>query len=135
MHSMQNSQARVDFPCEPGSPGVTPNPGDVAETSIEASRRESPRVAFAHLEWVAPCTDGRMPARDKFQEVCCRDISTSGFSYFSTVAPKCKNVVVALGSQSMLKGVVAEIIHVLPVDNDGEKLYAIGCKYTDRVVY
>jgi hypothetical protein len=132
---MQNSQPPAKFPDEPASTGVAKELDDAAETAIHMGRRDSPRVAYARLEWVAPWTDGRMPARDKFQEVCCRDISTSGFSYFSTVTPKSKNVVVALGSQSLLKGVVAEVIHVLPIKNDGKKVYAIGCKYTNRVVY
>jgi hypothetical protein len=135
MQSTPTSQPHANLPCEPGSSGVANQSGDVANTPIEMGRRDSPRVAYAHLEWVAPWTDGRMPARDKFEEVCCRDISTSGFSYFSAVVPKSKKVVVALGSQSLLKGVVAEVIHVLPVENGGKKLYAIGCKYTNRVVY
>src|ERR1700674_324967 len=106
MQSMQNPQRPAKSPSESR---------DVAAMPIAMGRRDSPRVAYAHLQWVAPWTDGQMPARHKFQEVCCRDISTSGFSYFSAVVPKSKNVVVALGSRSLLKGVVAEVIHVLPV--------------------
>ena len=132
---LPSDQSRADLPGEPESSGVAKESGDVADASIAIGRRDSPRIAYAHLEWVAPWTAGHMPARDKFQQVCCRDISISGFSYFSTVIPKSKNVVVALGSQSLLKGVVAEVIHVRPIKNDGKKLYAIGCKYTSRVVY
>ena len=76
-----------------------------------------------------------MPAREEFQEVCCRDISAGGFSYMVEKIPKTKYVVISLGANSVLKGVLAEVIHVNPVEYDGEKMYAVGCRYTSQVVY
>jgi hypothetical protein len=122
----------------PGQPDIVPGePGERLELGAgpaPAGRRDSPRVAYAHLQWVAPSVDGTAPERGEFQEVCCRDISTSGFSYFAEAAPKHKHVIVALGAASLLKGVVAEIVHVSSIVHDGTKMYAIGCRYTGQVV-
>ncbi len=56
-------------------------------TSWESDPDERQRHRYSCLQLVAPYINGRLPAINEFKQVLCHDLSLSGFSYLSDVAP------------------------------------------------
>jgi len=95
-------------------------------------RRGRDRQPFPYQQLVGPIVDGKMPDRDKLVPVLCRDISPGGLSFLMSTPPISDSFVVALGQGGKLTYVVAQVAHVTRVEQDGAKMYLIGCNYTGR---
>jgi hypothetical protein len=100
---------------------------------LRPDRRKLDRRPFPYMQCLAPIYDGQTPSVEMFREVQCRDLSTTGFSYQSAEIPTYRQVLVAFGKQGHLICMVAEIVHVTLVNDNGTELFLIGCKYTGRV--
>ncbi len=104
-----------------------------SRASEGGDRRRRPRRLYPFKQSIAPICDGRIPAAGDFTDVQCHDISSGGFSFFSTVPPAADSFVVILGQPPQLTQVTAQVAHVRRVEHDGCRMYLIGCNYTGRI--
>jgi len=100
---------------------------------IPHNRRRSLRKAFPYIQLIGPMRDGQLPHSDEFQEVRCRDISPSGFSFITKSPPDYQELVVALGAYPSQLYLTAQIMHVNRHRQSGQDLMLVGCSYTSRV--
>jgi hypothetical protein len=98
-------------------------------------RRKHPRIAYPYVQRIAPWTHGERPEPDAFTYVRCKDISASGFSYYGDEPPESDSFVMALGIPPLVTYVIAKIVHVTYVEDDGPDRCVVGCKYVGRAVY
>ncbi len=103
--------------------------------SAQIERRRHPRRSFPYKQRIAAVLDGRLPDRETFADVQCRDIAASGFSFHSPTAPASDTLVVALGVPPKVTYLVAQVVHVTRLEKDGLKKYVIGCQYVGRAAY
>jgi PAS domain S-box-containing protein len=109
------------------------NPSGALPDGIAEERRSRNRRAFPYIQVVAPFDDGKLPERTLFREVRCRDISPTGFSYLTPVAPDYKRLVVAFGAPPALMYLAAEVVHVSPFVFNGCNVFVVGCRYMGRL--
>jgi len=107
-------------PFQPVSPGVA------------LEQRVTLRRAYRYVQRIAPVIDDVMPKPDQFVEVQCNDISAGGISFFLDKPPDFDSLVVALGREPALTYFTARVARVAGVDQDGPKVYLVGCKFTGR---
>jgi len=97
-------------------------------------RRQRPRRAYPYHQLIAPIVDGTLPDRGKFKHLPCHDISSGGFAFVSPGPPASDAFVVALGNPPNLTYLMSQVAHVTRIEQDGQRMYLIGCNYTGRVV-
>ena len=97
-----------------------------------SDRRRKPRRPYPYQQNIAYIRDNNYPTASDFFEVRCCDIAAGGFSFYSPVPPKSKQLVVALGSPSHLTYLTSRVVHVTQVVRDGEIVHLVGCQYTGR---
>jgi PAS domain S-box-containing protein len=100
-----------------------------------AERRRHPRRSFPYKQRIAAVVDGKLPDRQTFVDVQCRDVAASGFSFLSPTPPASDTLVVALGIPPSVTYLVAQVVHVTRVQKHGELKYLIGCTYVGRAAY
>ncbi len=93
---------------------------------------ERQRHRYSCLQLVAPYVNGRLPAISEFKQVLCHDLSLSGFSYLSDVAPDCEQVIVALGKAPFIL-MAARVVHHSPTVIDGVRSEIVGCQFMARI--
>lgn len=98
-----------------------------------AELRSSPRRKYTYQQMIAPMVGERTPSRAEFFPVWCKDLSGSGFSLYLSSPPTFHNLVVALGLAPHMRFYRAEVMHVQPVERDGQSSFLVGCRFTGRV--
>jgi len=95
-------------------------------------QRVSLRRSYRYQQRIAPVIDNVMPKPEQFFEIQCNDISAGGISFFLDKPPDFESLVVALGQEPALSYFTARVARVAGVDNEGPKVYLVGCKFTGR---
>ncbi len=103
-----------------------------AHRSSESHPDERQRHRYSCLQLVAPFIGGHLPAISEFKQVLCHDLSLSGFSYLSDVAPNCEQVIVALGKSPFIL-MAARVVHHSPTVIDGVRSEIVGCQFVARI--
>lgn len=98
-----------------------------------AELRTSPRRKYPYRQMIAPIVGQRVPSRDEFFPVWCKDLSGGGFSIYMENPPAFHNLIVALGLPPHVKFYRAEAMHVQPVELEGRRIFLVGCRFTNRV--
>lgn len=98
-------------------------------------RRRHPRRSFPYKQRIAAVVNGKLPDRQTFVDVQCKDIAASGFSFLSPMPPASDTLVVALGVPPRATYLVAQVVHVTRVEKRGERKFLIGCAYVGRAAY
>ncbi len=113
--------------------GTTPfqPTGEPAQTGHEM--RSSPRRTYQYRQLIAPLLGDRLPARNRFFEVVCEDISAGGISFYLDTPPDFKRVVVGLGQAPQLTFFTADIARVAEKEVDGRRQFLVGCRFTGRI--
>jgi PAS domain S-box-containing protein len=132
-----NAPSRTDWsvPKQPADkvPAMT-NSADLP-SHVAYERRRQPRRAFPYKQRIAPILDEKLPDRKVFEEVQCRDVAASGFSFLHPTPPVSDTLVVALGVPPNMSYLVAQVVHVTRFDDRGQERYLVGCKYIGRASY
>src|SRR5262249_45033401 len=84
--------------------GVLPKSGP-------SNRRQRDRRLFPFVQMIAPLADGTPPDEHQSQPYQCRDISPTGFQFFSPHPPAFKNLMLALGSEGSITYLSARVMH------------------------
>jgi len=132
----------------PGRPGATgqPEPAPFGRAPADPQRhrvargtkidrRRVTRHHYPYEQEVAPIEDDRLPSREAFRLVSCRDISPKGFSFLTREPPCYDKLVAAFGSPQAPIYVVARVIHISMTGIDGKPRYLVGCQYIGRASY
>jgi PAS domain S-box-containing protein len=119
----------------PTSQEELPAKADALPGPIKDERRRRARLAYPYRQRIAPIIDGKLPAKDEFVEVRCKDIAAGGFSFISAKPPQSEVLVVALGTPPKLTYLTAQVAHVTRVQRDGRRVYLVGCSYIGKVAY
>ena len=106
---------------------------ETAGASDGANRRTAPRRSFDYHQFVAPYNGGSLPGKATFREVACQDISSTGFSFYSSQLPDFDTLVVALGVAPNLTYMSARIVNRSQVADDPAPMYRIGCRFSGKV--
>jgi PAS domain S-box-containing protein len=132
----------VRMPYPPTAPDALPADGpQPAKGSgrlpphVPVERRRHPRRSFPYKQRIAAVLDGRLPDRQTFVDVQCKDIAASGFSFLSPKPPASDTLVVALGVPPRVTYLVAQVVHVTRVEKRGQRKFLIGCAYVGRAAY
>lgn len=104
----------------------------------EASRRgaelrTSPRRKYPYRQLIAPIVGAKVPSREDFFPVWCKDLSGGGFSIYMENPPTFHNLIVALGVSPHVKFYRAEAMHVQPIEYEGRRVFLVGCRLVTRV--
>ncbi|HEV2971387.1 MAG TPA: PilZ domain-containing protein [Pirellulales bacterium] len=101
-----------------------------ASESLE--RRGAKRFPFRVLQFMAQYDRTGMPSRDRFQQVRCQDLSTSGVSFLWPRIPDFEYVVIGLETAGPPIHVTARVTSVRPSPNEPGQLL-VGCQFTGKV--
>lgn len=99
-------------------------------------RRRHERQACSNINLIAPCTDGVLPAMDKFQRVQFFDISVSGFSMLVRSVPTSNQFAVALINEKGLIFMAAEVANIRQAKREranDKPLLIVGCRFRQRL--
>ena len=110
-----------------------PRPFRALRTLVPEEHRQFIRRIYHYRQQVAPYSEGRFPRAEDFISVECKDISAGGIGFFMEKEPFFRRLVVALGEGSATSYFLAEIVRVIPVNRQGQKIYQIGCKFNGRI--
>jgi hypothetical protein len=102
---------------------------------LNGERRRHVRRSYPYRQSIGYVLDGRLPGPDEFHTVQCNDIAANGFSFLSRTPPQSDSLVVALGTAPRLTYIAAQIVHATRIEQNGRKLFLVGCCYTNRVRY
>jgi diguanylate cyclase (GGDEF)-like protein len=129
------------LPVDPGAvAGKAETAGVVRQQLVEVApengpgdRRMQPRHSFARVQRIAPYVAGRAPAAEDFHDVQCRDLSSSGISFWMRSPPEFSSLVLALAGGDAVKYLVAEVMRTVPVRHGDKTVYIVGCRFTGRL--
>ena len=102
---------------------------------IDAERRTRARRAYPYKQRLGEVVMGVLPKRDQFREIQCNDIAAGGFSFICSSLPESKTLVIELGTPPKTTYLMAEVAHSTRFEQDGRRVYMIGCRYVGRAVY
>ncbi len=105
---------------------------DHKQQQQQIERRGDPRRSFECVQLVAPVQDGRMPGQSEFRHVKFQDLSSQGFSYHALRSPDHCRVVVALGAVPFTF-LLARVVHVTTIQEEGRTQYLVGCQFDSRI--
>jgi PAS domain S-box-containing protein len=112
-------------------PAAAPDPAG----AINSERRKRPRRSYPYRQMIASVVDGKLPEPDSFQAVTCNDIGAGGFSFLTHRPLPSDTLVVALGNPPQLTYLMAKVIHVNRVEQEGKWVFLVGCTYSGRAEY
>ncbi len=95
--------------------------------------RSSPRRTYQYRQLIAPLLGNRLPARNRFFEVVCEDISAGGIAFYLDSRPGFERVVVGLGQPPQLTFFTADIVRIAETEADGRRQFLVGCRFTGRI--
>ena len=105
---------------------TTPDPQRRRKREEQRSEKRHP---FFCLQWIAPYNGYRAPDPDEFFRVQCRDISSSGISFFVDRVPYFELVVIRLPGDGAPKYLTARIQRVKQSANCEFGAYTVGCMF------
>ncbi len=108
---------------------------EATENTAATERRAHLRRPYPYVQVIAPLIGDELPGFEQYAQVRCRDISASGFSYFTAQPPQHELLVVAFGTYPLQIFLIAKVVHVSRFDVDGADAYVVGCRYTKRAHY
>jgi PAS domain S-box-containing protein len=108
---------------------------NLTEEIYDGNQRAYPRRPYPYVQRIAPWSGGRLPPQRAFVEVLCRDICSTGVSFFFPRRPNFDRVVVSLGPADKKVYVIAEVRHVANINVDSRPAFAVGCQFLARVYY
>lgn len=103
------------------------------ENGDASDRRIKRRNNFPAVQLVAPYLGDQLPTREQLAEVQCRDLSTTGLSYFAPQPPGSDRVVVALATAFSVVYLSAAVAHCSSVGTSDKPMYLVGCRFLGRV--
>lgn len=103
----------------------------LAKKSESPNRRRHQRCLFQHYQLIAPFDGENMPGAEAFRSVLCQDLSQSGLSYFSPIAPQSRYVVIALGKVPF-RFMLSEVVRAEPTSR-GLGQYLVGCRFLGKL--
>jgi PAS domain S-box-containing protein len=109
-----------------------PQPFSVIPAGKHSDRRQRDRRAFPYVQQIAPLVEGQPPENHQFRPMRCRDISPTGFSFFSPTPPDFQDLIVALGGESTTTYLAARVMHATIIERDNKVAYIVGCRYLSR---
>jgi hypothetical protein len=83
--------------------------GQHAAETVE--RRQGPRQPFPTVQWIAPDYERDVPPPEALVEVCCRDLTQAGFSFFWPTPPRFQRFIVAFGQPPARLYVKAQVVY------------------------
>ncbi len=95
-------------------------------------RRRAPRRPYYRQQFLAPYDGKNPPSAEDFRLLCCHDISSGGFSFFSPDRPTFDQLVVALGRAPFVY-MIAQVLHARPVEDEPSGNYLVGCRFLRRL--
>jgi PAS domain S-box-containing protein len=98
-----------------------------------AEKRTSQRKLFPYRQLVAPYEAGVIPPRDQFKPIRCWDISAGGISFLFDEQPEFRSLVVVLGGASGEVLMSAEIVRLTELDEDENRGFLAGCRFTGKL--
>ena len=104
-----------------------------AEVDDDDDRRGRDRQTFATHQAVAPVVNGRMPNKEQLRDVMCRDLSTSGISFYASQPPESDQLLVRLTTSHRVTYLTAQVAHCRPIADGGDAAFIVGCRFTGRV--
>jgi PAS domain S-box-containing protein len=111
---------------------VEQQPFSVIPAGKHSDRRQRDRRSFPYTQQIAPLVQGQPPENHEFHPVRCRDISPTGFSFFSPTPPDFQDLIVALGGESTTTYLAARVMHATIIERDNKVAYIVGCRYLSR---
>lgn len=96
------------------------------------NRRRSQRRIFPFYQRVAPYR-GKLPAEHEFFQVRCSDISSGGVSFILDQQPEYHEVIIELGQGNRTTRIRAEIVRMVPIEQEGQPVYLLGCQFVERL--
>jgi len=109
-----------------------PRPFQRTSRGVRKDLRASPRRAFKYYQMIAPMFGGQLPARRKFYEVECEDLSAGGMGFYMNRPPDFDTLVVALGRPPEESFLTARVVRVMKVEQSGQRRYLVGCRFMGR---
>src|SRR5262249_42878505 len=106
--------------------GLLPKPGP-------SNRRTRDRRLFPFVQMIAPLVDGTPPDEHQYQPYQCRDISPTGFQFFSPNPPAFKNLMLALGNEGSVTYLSARVMHSTQIKRNGKAAFVVGCQFHSRI--
>ena len=98
-----------------------------------SNRRKRDRRLFPFVQMIAPLVDGTPPQEHQYQPYQCRDISPTGFQFFSPNPPAFKNLMLALGSDGSVTYLSARVMHSTQIKRNGKQVHVVGCQFHSRI--
>ncbi len=122
-----------------------------------SDRRTDKRQGFSATQWIAPRTGPELPGESEFIAIECRDLSSSGFSFFLPNRPDFDLLVAAFGTPPEVTYLAARVVRCVDVliDSSGNVEYIkngfeglvyeefsdrtttpmvlVGCRFTERL--
>ena len=95
-------------------------------------RYRSKRYPYETTQSVAPRYGSELPRGSQFRRVPCRDLSTSGLSFFWPQPPDFEHVVVKLGDGEAAVSLTARVVRTEPCDGAAGPGHLVGCQFTGR---
>ena len=95
-------------------------------------RRTDSRRSYDCTQLLAPFDGESLPQQADFRQVQCRELSPSGFSFYTYRQPDSDQVVVALGAVPF-KFFIAEIVHMSISSTEGGQDFLVGCQFVNRL--
>src|SRR5712671_5097163 len=92
-------------------------------------RRGAKRFSFPVVQMMAQYDRTGLPSRDRFQQVRCQDLSSSGISFLWPQIPDFEYIVFGLETAGPPIHVTARVTSVRPAPNQPGQLL-VGCQFT-----
>jgi PilZ domain len=105
---------------------------DGAPVGGSQERRGAKRFAFPVVQMMAQYDRTGLPSRDRFQQVRCQDLSSSGISFLWPQIPDFEYIVISLETSGPPIHLTARVTSVRPAPNQPGELL-VGCQFTGRL--
>lgn len=98
-----------------------------------AGSASTEKFRYEVWQYVAPLEAEAWPSPELFERVLCRDLSSSGFSFFCERLPSYQTLIVALGNPPELRFFVAQVTNSPAVSVHGKGGHLISCEFTRKL--
>lgn len=131
MTNVQRTNSRHLASRAAAAPVVIPKPNSTLSVKGGSASQETFR--YEVWQYVAPFKGDALPSAERFERVLCRDLSSSGFSFFSEELPNYEVLIVALGSPPDLRFFVSQITHSPAVSVRDQVGHLISCRFLRKL--
>jgi hypothetical protein len=95
--------------------------------------RRAKRFSYIRKQAIAPVTGDDLPGASAFVEVLFRDISTTGFSFYTAEEFPVERLMAKLGSPPDMVTVLARVVRQNECWQDGQWVFHVGCEIERRL--